>query len=110
MPHIRFRALEPQRVQALSATLINELQPLINAPREDFTFEYIYSTFFFDGAVSQAYPFVEVLWFDRGQNVQDQVASVITDQVRQVLGSQVDVAVIFTALKPNHYYDNAQHY
>ncbi len=37
MPHIRFRALEPQTVQALSATLINELQPLINAPREDFT-------------------------------------------------------------------------
>lgn len=110
MPHFRFRALEPQTVQALSDSLINELQPLIDSPREDFTFEYIYSTFFFDGAVSQAYPFVEVLWFDRGQAVQNQVASVITDHVRNVLDSQVDVAVIFTALDTKQYYDNGEHY
>lgn len=110
MPHFRFRALEPQTVQALSETLGNELPALMNAPREDFTFEYIYSTFFFDGAVSQAYPFVEVLWFDRGQDIQNKVATVITEHVRSVLASPVDVAVIFSALAPNQYYDNAQHY
>ncbi|MDF2155609.1 DUF1904 domain-containing protein [Vibrio sp. CAU 1672] len=110
MPHLRFRAVEPQTVQALSASLTDELQPLMKCPREDFTFEYIYSTFFAEGEVSSAYPFVEVLWFDRGQETQDSVASVITQQVRGILGHEVDVAVIFTALATRQYYDNGEHY
>ncbi|MDW6003165.1 DUF1904 domain-containing protein [Vibrio mangrovi] len=110
MPHFRFRAVEPQTVQILSKSLVDELLSPMNSPREDFTFEYIYTTFFQEGEVSQAYPFVEVLWFDRGQDIQDQVAQVVTRQVREVIGEDIDVAVIFTALTPTHYYDNAQHY
>ncbi|AGQ99140.1 DUF1904 domain-containing protein [Vibrio parahaemolyticus] len=110
MPHLRFRAVEPQAVQALSKPLTDELQPLMNSPREDFTFEYIYTTFFGEGEVSPAYPFVEVLWFDRGQETQDKVAKVITQQVRGVVGEDIDVAVIFSALSPNAYYDNGEHY
>lgn len=110
MPHLRFRAVEPQTVQTLSNTLLDELQPLMACPREDFTFEYIYSTFYYESEVTAAYPFVEVLWFDRGQEVQDQVAQIITQQVRAIMGEDVDVAVIFSALKSNEYYDNAQHY
>ncbi|BCN23318.1 DUF1904 domain-containing protein [Vibrio alfacsensis] len=110
MPHLRFRAVEPQMVQALSKPLIDELEPLMNSPREDFTFEYIYSTFFSEGEVSGAYPFVEVLWFDRGQETQDKVAKIITNQVRSVVGEDINVAVIFTALSPNGYYDNGEHY
>ncbi len=110
MPHFRFRAVEPQTVQHLSKTLVDELQSPMNAPREDFTFEYIYTTFFQEGEVAPAYPFVEVLWFDRGQETQDRVAQIITQQVRGVIGEEVDVAVIFTALSQKDYYDNAQHY
>lgn len=110
MPHLRFRAVEPQTVQTLSKPLIDELQPLMDCPREDFTFEYIYSTFFHEGEVSSAYPFVEVLWFDRGQEVQDAVAKVLTSQIRGVIGEDVDVAVIFTALNAKGYYDNGEHY
>jgi len=110
MPHFRFRAVEPQTVQNLSKPLTDSLQSLMNSPREDFTFEYIYTTFYAEGEVAAAYPFVEVLWFDRGQETQDQVAAIITRQVREVLGEDVNVAVIFTALKPNEYYDNGEHY
>lgn len=110
MPHFRFRAVEPQTVQALSKPLTDELQPLIDSPREDFTFEYIYTTFFSEGEVSTAYPFVEVLWFDRGQQVQDKVAEAITQQVRGIVGEDIDVAVIFTVLSPKAYYDNGEHY
>ncbi len=59
MPHLRFRAVEPQAVQALSKPLTDELQPLMDCPREDFTFEYIYSTFFNEGEVSAAYPLLK---------------------------------------------------
>ncbi|MCG9679371.1 DUF1904 domain-containing protein [Vibrio sp. Isolate24] len=110
MPHLRFRAVEPQTVQTLSKSLIDELQPHMDCPREDFTFEYIYTTFYHEGEVSQAYPFVEVLWFDRGQQTQDAVAAIITQQVRGMIGEDVDVAVIFTALEAKSYYDNGEHY
>lgn len=110
MPHFRFRAVEPQTVQLLSKSLTDELQDLMTSPREDFTFEYIYSTFFHENEVSSAYPFVEILWFDRGQKVQDEVADIVTRQVRDVLGGDADVAVVFTELKPEQYYDNAKHY
>jgi hypothetical protein len=110
MPHLRFRAVEPQTVQTLSKTLIDELQPHMDCPREDFTFEYIYSTFFHEGEVSTAYPFVEVLWFDRGQETKDAVAQIVTHQVRGIIGEDFDVAVIFTALDAKGYYDNGEHY
>ncbi|KOO07206.1 DUF1904 domain-containing protein [Vibrio hepatarius] len=110
MPHLRFRAVEPQTVQPLSKSLIDVLQPLMDCPREDFTFEYVYTTFYHEGEVTPAYPFVEVLWFDRGQETQDKVAKLITQQVRGMIGEDVDVAVIFTALNASGYYDNGEHY
>lgn len=110
MPHLRFRAVEPQTVQTLSKSLIDSLQPLMDCPREDFTFEYIYTTFYHEGEVSSAYPFVEVLWFDRGQETQNAVATTITAQVRGIIGEDVDVAVIFSALNAKGYYDNGEHY
>ncbi len=110
MPHFRFRAVERETVQVLSKTLIDELQPVMDCPREDFTFELIATEFFLEGENSAAYPFVEVMWFDRGQEKQDICAKAITEQVRQSLGKDVDVAVIFTALSPSQYYDNGEHY
>lgn len=110
MPHFRLRAIKPQAVQSLSKTLIDDLEAVMGSPREDFTFEYIDAKFFHEGAPNDAYPFVEVLWFDRGQKTQDHVATMITQRVRELLYPDVDVAVIFTALNPHHYYDNAQHY
>lgn len=110
MPHLRFRAVEPQLVQTLSKPLTDELQPHMDSPREDFTFEYIYTTFFQEGEVTPAYPFVEVLWFDRGQQVKDSVARIITSHLRAILGEDVDVAVVFTPLEGSNYYDNGEHY
>lgn len=82
----------------------------MGSPREDFTFEYIYTTFFHEGEVSPAYPFVEVFWFERGQEVRDTVARVVTKQVKEIVGEDNNVAVIFTTLEPSAYYDNAKHY
>ncbi|WP_413113896.1 DUF1904 domain-containing protein [Thaumasiovibrio sp. DFM-14] len=109
MPHLRIRAIKADTVQVLSTELVNQLQPLMDCPREDFTIECISTQFFFDGQSSQAYPFVEVYWFDRGQAVQDKVAAVITDLIKQVQPCD-DLAVVFTALSPTAYYDNGAHY
>ncbi|PSW59760.1 DUF1904 domain-containing protein [Photobacterium kishitanii] len=111
MPHLRFRAIAFDTVKQLSTKLVDDLQPLMACPREDFTVEHIPASFIFDGEVSDAYPFVEVFWFDRGQQTQDLVADTITAIVRSAVEDpQQDVAVIFSALTPSAYYDNGKHY
>ncbi|WP_087019494.1 DUF1904 domain-containing protein [Thaumasiovibrio subtropicus] len=109
MPHLRIRAVESNIVQQLSTAFVDQLQPLMDCPREDFTIELVATQFFAEGEKTQAYPFVEVLWFDRGQETQDQVAKIITDLIKSQYACD-DLAVIFTALTPATYYDNGEHY
>lgn len=110
MPHLRFRGLNESQVSSLSESLLPELATIFSAPEGDFTFEKIETTFFYRNQNIQAYPFVEVLWFDRGQAVQDKAAKIITIHCQNLLTHTQDVAVIFTALTPTAYYDNGQHY
>ena len=49
MPHFRFRAIDAARVAELSGSLLAPLQPLMDCPEEDFTFEHIPFSFFFKG-------------------------------------------------------------
>lgn len=83
----------------------------MQCPPDDFTIEHIASDFV---GATKPYPFVEVLWFCRGQEVQDKSAMIITDIVQaelEELGqSNKDVAVIFQPLTPSQYYDNGKHY
>ncbi len=110
MPHFRMRAVEPKTVQSLSKTLIDDLELLMKSPRADFTFEHVYTTFFHEGGEDASYPFVEIVWFNRGQEVQDQVARIVTDRMKEIMGTEINVAVIFTSVEPSGYYDNAEHY
>ena len=111
MPHFRFRAMDPEQVRILSKPLVDSLQELLACPREDFTIEYIPAFFFAQGEPTSAWPFVEVLYFDRGETLQERVAVVVTSLVREVTGNvEQDVAVVFTHLDPENYYDNGIHY
>ncbi len=108
MPQIKIRGVELKDVCSLSDNLINDLEKIINCPRNYFTIEYIPSTFIMNGNVTAGYPFVEVTWFDRGQDVQDKAASAITNHIRGAGYNDVDV--IFIAIKQNDYYENGEHF
>lgn len=111
MPHFRFRAIDVAKVRNLASPLISNLQGLMQCPAADFTIEHIPSTFIGFEDKPGPYPFVEILWFDRGQEVQDRTAEIITRLVREELGSGEEcVAVIFHSLTKTAYYDNGAHY
>lgn len=110
MPHFRFRAVAPEIVSSLSKTLINELETVMKSPRIDFTFESIKTDFFHEGIADVGYPFVEILWFDRGQETKNLVAKTVTQHLSGLLPVKQNIAVIFTALEPANYYDNGEHY
>lgn len=110
MPHLRFRGIESAPLARLATSLVNQLSELTGAPVAHFTLERVQTEFIIAPAPGTGYPFVELLWFDRGQAVQDAAARLITDAVKAQLGAQTEVAVVVLPLSKHAYYDNGQHY
>ena len=76
---------------------------------ENFTFEKIETQFFQMGQVVESFPFIEFCWFQRSQEIQNNVVMCITDFITKELGA-VDVVVVFIALTKSAYYENGQHF
>lgn len=108
MPILKLNAIEVNSACQISKALIDELQALLQCPREYFSLEIIRSEFVKDGEIVSGSPVVEVYWFDRGQVVQDQAAKIITKHIHAVGYNTVDV--IFIALQENKYYENGKHF
>ncbi len=108
MPHIRCRGMQRDTVVAISETLVEQLAELTKAPAAHFTIEYIPAEFIATRFGGQAYPFIELFWFDRGQEMQDAAAQLITSIVKSKL--EMDVAVVVQPMQRTNYYDNGQHY
>lgn len=109
MPHLKFRGIEKQLLIDNSKELIDGLTALIKCDRTWFTIEHTETEYIFDGEIVPGYIFVDVAWFDRGQEVKDQVAKLITDFCQRLKNNN-DTTVIFYNLSGNDYYDNGEHF
>ncbi|OQX38717.1 MAG: hypothetical protein B0D91_03285 [Oceanospirillales bacterium LUC14_002_19_P2] len=94
----------------ISKELVDSLSELVGCPQDHFTLEHIPSTFIVDGAEDAGYPFVEMLWFAREPEVQDKVASCLTQMIRRVTDDNTDIAVVFHKLVEQDYYENGEHF
>ena len=108
MPILTLRAVKQEEAMKISRELIDELEGLLNCPRDYFTIELRNSIFIKDGAMTESYPIVDVAWFDRGQELQDKVAEIITRYIRSFGYETVDV--IFHKLLEEAYYENGKHF
>lgn len=109
MPQIRIRGVKKEDIKIISKEMVDNLERIIGCPRDYFTIEVLNSTFIQDGEETDGYPFVEVAWFDRGQEIQDKVAEEITMRVKGVTGANV-VDVAFSTFHKNCYYENGEHF
>lgn len=108
MPALKFKAIDSKAVCNISKPLVDELQVAIQCPRDYFTIEIVQSTYIFDGELVEGPSVVEVSWFDRGQEVQDKVARIITKYVNSIGYKNLDV--IFNKLQESNYYENGEHF
>jgi hypothetical protein len=108
MPSLRFRAIDPKKICDISKVLVDDLQELLECPRDYFNIESLQSVFIRDGEYVNGYPFVEIAWFDRGQELQDRAAEIITRHIHSIGYSDVDI--IFTILQKENYYENGVHF
>lgn len=108
MPQLIFTGVKIEEVKDISTQLVDTLAEIADAPRDYFTLETNERPFVFDGEIIKINPVIQVLWFDRGQTVKDEMASVI-DQALRNKGYQ-HIEIIFEALNKESYYENAVHY
>lgn len=110
MPHLRVRGMPLADLESISDTLIETLAEITDTPNSHFTLEYQAVTYFVAGGASPAYPFIEILWFDRGDEVKAKVANTIDGLVRPLVESGKDIAVLFHDLQGKDYYENGEHF
>lgn len=108
MPALRLRAIDSNKALTISKLMIDELQELIQCPREYFSIEIVQSSFIMDEKFVEGLPFVEVMWFDRWQEVQDNAAKIITKYINSI--GYINVDVVFHALEKSRYYENGEHF
>ncbi len=110
MPHIRMRSMTEDHVAKLSHVLTKELAAAANTDEDNFTFELIGTKFFTQGKTTKSFPFIEVLWFPRSQENKNACARIITDHIKELVGKEEDVVVVFTELTKESYYENGKHF
>lgn len=108
MPQLKFRGIKKESICTLSTPLVDALESLLKCPRSYFTLEHIDTTFISDGKVTEGSPLVEVAWFDRGQEIQNSVAKIITEELNKVGYNECDI--FFTLFKETAYYENGKHF
>ncbi|MGL4671665.1 MAG: DUF1904 domain-containing protein [Cetobacterium sp.] len=109
MPHLKFRGIEKQILIEHSKELIDGLTSIIQCDRTWFTIEHSETEYIFDGAIVPGYTFIDIAWFDRGQEIKDLVADFITTFFKKITNNN-DTTVIFYPLEGNNYYDNGTHF
>ena len=106
MPHLFIRGITVEQVKTISTPLVQELADLCACGTDNFTLEVVHSTFVFDGKEVPGYPFIEVKWFERGQEIRDAFATMVTKQVQSLGIPEVEVA--FSTFKESDYYFNGK--
>lgn len=108
MPHIIIKGMKTVDVKTISRAMIDELEVIVGCPREYFTLEAVETNFISDGEQIVKDPFVQVNWFDRGQEVQDKTAGAITKHI--CIAGYKNVELFFIMLEKNNYYENGIHF
>jgi hypothetical protein len=106
MPHLVMRGISIEEMKRISNPLVKKLAEICECGTDNFTFEVPHSTFVFNGEEIPAFALIEVKWFERGQEIRDKFAQVVTNQI---MSTGVDeVEVVFLPLNESDYYINGE--
>ncbi|MCM3145246.1 DUF1904 family protein [Brevibacillus sp. MER 51] len=108
MPHLIVRGIQAEQMATISEPLAVELAALCQCGTDNFTIECLQTTGVFGEKIVESFPFIEVAWFERGQEVRDQFAQIVTKHVLSLGIPEVEMA--FVAYQKESYYANGEHF
>ncbi|WP_054028347.1 DUF1904 family protein [Bacillus sp. FJAT-28004] len=107
MPHLLFRGVPAEKLQSVTAPLADELAALCECGTDNFTMVCLHTTNVFGSQSAESdFAFIEVGWFERGQQVRNRFAQAVTNYVRQLGISEIEI--VFHAYREDSYYINGE--
>ncbi|MBW7474688.1 DUF1904 domain-containing protein [Paenibacillus oenotherae] len=106
MPQLLVRGIEPHRMALISGALVEELAGICECGNDNFTIDCLATTSVFGGEKVPTYPFIEIGWFERGDQIRDRFAAALTKHVLSLGLSEVEVA--FKVYQESAYYINGK--
>lgn len=105
MPFLRFHSTDSVKLSEVSRKMTDAIQQVLNCPREHIVLEIIPSEIVCDGTIGCGdWPFVEISYFERSPELQDRVARIVSDCLKEVGYSDSDVYFLY--LNGRNYYEN----
>jgi hypothetical protein len=108
VPHLIIRGISVEQVKTISTPLVLELAELCTCGTDNFTLEILQSSFVFNQNQVPGYPFIEVKWLERGQEIRDQFAHIVTKYVQSFGIPEIEVA--FSTFSEAAFYSNGKSY
>lgn len=108
MPRIRFKGIKKEKIEKFSSRLIDDLQKIIGCPREYFVVEISRDEFISHTETIEETPFVEILLFDRGDEVEQKIVTVVDELIKSEGYKTNDI--YFISLDKKKYYEDGQHF
>lgn len=106
MPRIKTHNISSNIVKKAAKGIIDEISELLRTDRSNVTIQVCEDKFVSDGEFIQSHPYVELSLLTRPQDLEDQMASIITDQLMKSGCESVDLYIIH--LEKRQYYENAK--
>lgn len=103
MPQVIVKNTTENQLKSIGDTLISQLAIAMDCPKSHLMLEWV-PTHYIQHSEASEYPLIEVIWFDRGQEIKNKSAKIITHLI-QSLGYP-DVEVYFTPLERENYFEN----
>lgn len=107
MPHLLFRGVQAEKLQAVTAPLAEKLAAICECGTDNFTMACLHATSVFSSQADEAaFAFIEVGWFERGHQVRNRFAQAVTECIQQLGISEVEI--VFHAYREDSYYINGE--
>lgn len=108
MPLLVVRGIDAYKMKTISSSLVLKLADICECETDNFTIECQNTTAVFGGEIVASFPFIEVAWFERGQEVRDRFAKAVSDSVMSLGIEEFEMA--FAAYREDSYYINGKRF
>lgn len=105
MPHLVVRGVSSDSLQSVAPVLVGQLAELCECGTDNFTVSGLHTTIAWGGSPEDPpFAFVEVGWFERGNDIRDRFARLVTESLVPLGFAEVEV--VFVAYREEAYYIN----
>lgn len=110
MPRIIYKNISPEDVCVLSKELSRKSAEIVGCPVDWLTFECVHNYLFVDGDDQTMNTlFIEVEWFKRSQDQQDELAMYLYEELTKRYTTR-EITIIFKDLNKEDYYEEGKNF